>query len=278
MSDQTLTTDQIQSALEVLIGDSSLKVQNGLKMLKANYRSPDRKISAARLAKAANYSHYNTGNEQYGSFAHKLCELAGFEPEKRADDSPRWTYAICSPSTDKDNNGHFQWILRPEAALAMENLGLVETVEFPDALEDIAAKASIYEDLAPKYWESVQKARIGQGVFRENLIKHWGGCAVTGCDQLDLLVASHIKPWRDCNYSEALDVTNGLLLLPNLDFSFDKGFITFDDEGNIIFSPQLSLEVASQLGLSKGMKLRHIYSYHQNYLKHHRAAVFRKTT
>lgn len=277
MPDQTLTTEQVQSALEVLLKDSSLKVQNGLKMLKANYRSPDRKISAARLASAAGYSSYSTGNEQYGSFAHKICELAGFELEKRSDDTTRWTYAICSASPDKDNNGHFQWILRPEAALAMENLGLVEVIDFPDALEDIAANASVYEGLPPKDRESLQKARIGQGIFRERLIKHWEGCAVTGCEQLDLLVASHIKPWRDCNYSEAMDVTNRLLLVPNLDRAFDKGFITFDDEGKIIFSPQFADGVASRLGITKVMRLRHIYSYHQYYLKYHHATVFRKT-
>ena len=158
----------------------------------------------------------------------------------------------------------------------MENLGLVEVIEFPDELEDIAASTTKYDDLSSKDRASVQKARIGQGVFRERLIKHWEGCAVTGCDQLDLLVASHIKPWRDCTFSEALDVTNGLLLVPNLDRAFDRGFITFGDDGKVIFSPQLTDSVASHMGILKHMQLRHIYPYHQVFLKHHRESVFRK--
>lgn len=276
MTAELLTAEQIQSALETLQNDSSKKIQNGLKMLKANYRSSYRKISALRLAKAAGYSSYSTGNEQYGSFARRICELSDHEPEKRADDTTRWTYAICNASPDRDNQGHFQWILRPEVALAMENMGLVEVVEFPDELEDIAASTTKYDDLSPKARASVQKARIGQGVFRERLIKLWEGCAVTGCDQLDLLVASHIKPWRDCTFSEALDVTNGLLLVPNLDRAFDRGFITFGDDGMIIFSPQLTDSVATQMGIFKHMKLQHIYPYHQAFLKYHRENVFRR--
>jgi 5-methylcytosine-specific restriction protein A len=54
-----------------------------------------------------------------------------------------------------------------------------------------------------------------------------------------LLKASHIKPWRDSDNAERLDIYNGLLLIPNLDSAFDKGYISFDDGGKIIISDMI---------------------------------------
>jgi HNH endonuclease len=60
--------------------------------------------------------------------------------------------------------------------------------------------------------------RVGQGIFRENLITYWKArCAITGLSLTALLRASHIKPWRDSNNSERLDPFNGLLLSPSYD-------------------------------------------------------------
>lgn len=82
--------------------------------------------------------------------------------------------------------------------------------------------------------------RIGQGKFRQQLIKYWKGCSITGYRDVNLLVASHIKPWSKSENKERLDMYNGLLLLPNLDVAFDSGFITFRSEGDILISPQLA--------------------------------------
>ena len=41
--------------------------------------------------------------------------------------------------------------------------------------------------------------RVGQDVFRAGLLDYWEGkCAVTGLAIPELLRASHIKPWADC--------------------------------------------------------------------------------
>jgi hypothetical protein len=58
-------------------------------------------------------------------------------------------------------------------------------------------KIKNYKGLSSKDKESVIKARIGQGIFRVNVIDYWLHCALTGCSQLDVLVASHIKPWKE---------------------------------------------------------------------------------
>ncbi len=51
--------------------------------------------------------------------------------------------------------------------------------------------------------------RMGQGTFRNQLVNMWQGCAITGYKNTHMLVASHIKPWRDSSNSERLDKFNG---------------------------------------------------------------------
>ncbi|MBS1169605.1 MAG: hypothetical protein H6R01_523 [Burkholderiaceae bacterium] len=119
--------------------------------------------------------------------------------------------------------------------------------------------------------------RIGQGLFRDDLISYWNGrCAVTGLDVIPLLRASHIKPWAACDSDEErLDVYNGLLLAPHLDALFDGGWITFDGVGNILVSRSLGVVQMRALCISSGEKLRSISDRHLVYLDFHRMNVFR---
>lgn len=74
-------------------------------------------------------------------------------------------------------------------------------------------------------------ARIGQGQFRNDLLANFKNtCPLTGIKHTSLLVASHIKPWRECDNVERLDALNGLLLSSLMDRLFDRYFITFDPE------------------------------------------------
>ncbi|OTG82177.1 HNH endonuclease [Acinetobacter sp. ANC 4648] len=74
-------------------------------------------------------------------------------------------------------------------------------------------------------------SRIGQGQFRKDLLKNFKEtCLLTGIKHVSLLVASHIKPWKDCDNKERLDAKNGLLLSSLMDRLFDRYFITFDPE------------------------------------------------
>src|SRR5690606_31477276 len=103
--------------------------------------------------------------------------------------------------------------------------------------------------------ERLQIQRVGQDLFRQGLLELWEGrCAVTGLAIPELLRASHIKPWADCaTDAERLDVHNGLLLNPNLDLAFDRGFITFADSGDIVISPSVSGHAQVALGIHAGM-------------------------
>lgn len=68
--------------------------------------------------------------------------------------------------------------------------------------------------------------RVGQDVFRAGLLDYWEGrCAVTGLGVREVLRASHIRPWADCESesdTERLDVFNGLLLEARMDAVFDR--------------------------------------------------------
>lgn len=275
------TTDQYLAALIALKSQKqTTALSHGFEMLRAHYRSTGRQISATRLSEAVGMGYKGpiVGNSQYGKFAHRIANELSFEPEERyPDGTPVWTYTLGEAHKYKDRYGHFQWIMRPALAEAMERLGLVEPVLEHDALDDLAAMEEVANALTEKARMSYQKARIGQGIFRENLISFWGECAVTGCKHMDLLVASHIKPWRTCEAHEAIDMPNGLLLSPNLDRAFDKGFITFEFGGRIRLSPQLKPETAALLGIGDTMHLRkELFDRHHYYLKYHHSSVFRE--
>lgn len=112
------------------------------------------------------------------------------------------------------------------------------------------------------------KTRIGQGAFRANLITYWGGkCSVTRYQNHEVLIASHIKAWRDSTPHEKVSIYNGLLLTPNLDKAFDKGLISFTDTGRIVISNRLSSP--KEFGIDTSMTIS-IEEEHKAFLAHHR--------
>lgn len=74
-------------------------------------------------------------------------------------------------------------------------------------------------------------------------------CRITGVTREEHLRASHCKPWRDATNEERLDGENGLLLTPSMDHLFDRGFIAFDDDGQVIFSPVADQDSLVRMGL-----------------------------
>lgn len=118
--------------------------------------------------------------------------------------------------------------------------------------------------------------RVGQGVFRAGLLEYWEErCAITGLAVPELLRASHIKPWADCETdAERLDVFNGLLLAPQLDAAFDAGFITVQDDATIRVSDRLTPAMQSALGIIAPLKVVALTERHRDYLHWHRLRVF----
>jgi len=63
-------------------------------------------------------------------------------------------------------------------------------------------------------------------LFRHRVAELEPACRVTVLERQQFLVASHIKPWRNCDNSERLSGANGLLLSPHVDKLFDRHWIS----------------------------------------------------
>lgn len=122
--------------------------------------------------------------------------------------------------------------------------------------------------------DSIVKSRIGQGIFRNNLIEYWHGCAISQCPLTWMLIASHIKPWRDADNQERLDTYNGLLLLPNYDKLFDLGYISINPKGKIMYSRLLDKFDREAIGLTSDLHLVKLENQHLKYLKYHNENCF----
>lgn len=103
--------------------------------------------------------------------------------------------------------------------------------------------------------EQLVMARRGQGRFKQNVRMVEKHCRITRVDRLEHLRASHIKPWRNSSNEERLDGENGLLLTPTMDHLFDRGFISFKDDGNLLISPAAHEESLHKMGVNESDKI-----------------------
>jgi putative restriction endonuclease len=148
------------------------------------------------------------------------------------------------------------------------------------AAEEYRRESARIEAAPPSATEAVRltKQRMGQELYRQALLDYWSGCAVTGIEQPELLRASHAKPWTECGSDEErLNVFNGFLLCAHLDALFDRGLLSFTDDGVGLLSPVLSQRTVEQLQLNANLRLRWVAPDHHVFLQWHRQFVFQKT-
>ena len=94
----------------------------------------------------------------------------------------------------------------------------------------VAPRLPVHEATTQKLLEGL--VRLGQHRFAAQVLDNCGrtcvfcGLRPSGLGGHKLLAASHIKPWRDCDNNERLDVTNGLAACPTHDAAFDTGLLT----------------------------------------------------
>lgn len=114
-------------------------------------------------------------------------------------------------------------------------------------------------------------SRIGQGAYRKSVLFRWEfKCAVTNYSKTEVLIASHIVPWKQATNDERLDVNNGILLSPVYDALFDRHLISFEDNGKIILSDELSSTKYQELGITGNEKIRNLSADNSLYLEKHR--------
>lgn len=211
-------------------------------------------------------------------------------------------YSPISPETGNGNQKAYLAQITPEAfgfVVSASNYepevlarggGNSLTFDVVSELLDDAVQRGIELDatLDSTTKDTVIQARRGQGTFRKNVEKREQSCRLTGITNPSLLIASHIKPWRVCkSATERLDGANGLLLTPDADHLFDRGFISFGGSGEVMISARVPDEDLRRLGFERLLRQRFSMSESPavwqtdafaaaqcHYLEYHRSQVF----
>lgn len=119
-------------------------------------------------------------------------------------------------------------------------------------------------------------ARKGQGLFKQRVSEFEKACRITRVNNPAHLIASHIKPWRESNNDERLCAGNGLLLTPSIDHLFDRGFITFADNGEVVISPVADKISLERMGVNTAATLfvGNFNNDQKYFLNYHREEIF----
>lgn len=133
--------------------------------------------------------------------------------------------------------------------------------------------------IAPTEKEALVMARRGQGKFRQQVSRIERRCRITRVEKPEHLRASHCKPWRDSNNDERLDGENGLLLTPTIDHLFDRGFIGFEANGDLLISPVAHRPSLAKMGVETVARVNvgSFSSGQKSFLEFHRERVFLDT-
>lgn len=155
---------------------------------------------------------------------------------------------------------------------------IVAEIQVPDEEEQEREELKLSQraDIAETEKQQLIKARRGQGLFRSRVSMLEKSCRVTGVNKKAHLRASHIKPWSKSTDSEKLDGNNGLLLSPHIDHLFDKGFISFTNEGTLLISSKLDQNIMHQWKIQPDVNVGKFNVNQAHYLEFHRNNIFLK--
>lgn len=132
------------------------------------------------------------------------------------------------------------------------------------------------ENISETVRETLVKARRGQGKYRELLLGREPRCRITGVDKPEHLIASHIKPWRSSSNQERVDPGNGFMLTPTIDHLFDKGFMSFDNDGSILLADVADRGAMDRMGVIGGDAPTNVGNFSEDqkhYLDWHRESI-----
>ena len=255
-----ISVEQYVDAFAELGSKFSMQQMN---MLVGHANSKKQTVSMQKLAKLAGYNGYESANLHYGKLGGTLAQFLNLS------DLHHKIQAICDLSPKRDETGHSQWVLKQQVVEALKRLSLLKPKHIK-SLPELKEPPEVQCE-SPTTRRALVDSRVGQGPYRARMLSWWGGkCAVTGCEDIDLLIASHALPWSKSTNIQRLDNFNGLPLTPNLDKLFDRGSISFSDNGGILISKSINPKTLKSLGVTSAMKLRKVDPRVMEYLKLHR--------
>ena len=153
------------------------------------------------------------------SIALKLGNFASFDPTLKERGIKR---ASNASKLDKEiwNEFYNNWdaaVIESEKLLAKTKHTTIEKLHHIE-LADLPKEG--------KEKERLVKTRVNQSIFRTMILAAYNNtCCITGIDNPDLLIASHIVPWSK-DEKNRLNPMNGLCLNALHNRAFDKGLIT----------------------------------------------------
>ena len=178
------------------------------------------------------------------SVANKISNLARFDPR------------VTSLGNVRTNGSHFDeevWLEYRDSE------GNIKVDDLQKKYNEIISRSSQYLEENEVNVENnnlaggfdlllPRKVRQNQDQFRANVLHNYGGkCCITHiCDE-QLLIASHIKPWRDATEKEKTDPCNGLCLNGLHDRAFDQGLMTVHIDYTIEISSRLRKEIPEKI-------------------------------
>ncbi len=139
---------------------------------------------------------------------------------------------------DLENGGEFALLGQEELDISTLEAELREQIRRHPAADGLPERETERILLAA--------ARVGQHVFAQNVLLNCGSqCVFCGLSPAAfggrrMLLAGHIKPWKDSSPSERLDFRNGLAACPAHDAAFDTGLITVNGGLRIHLAPALA--------------------------------------
>ncbi|MGZ8834499.1 MAG: HNH endonuclease [Pyrinomonadaceae bacterium] len=128
------------------------------------------------------------------------------------------------------------------------------------------------------------RVRRGQQFFRQTILSSYGvRCCISEINVPSLLVASHIKPWRDFP-KERLNPQNGVCLSTLHDAAFDVGLITINETFTVLVSPKLkrylpSTALEHNFSRFEGTQIRmpeKVAEPNPAFLRYHHKNIFQK--
>ena len=177
------------------------------------------------------------------SLAMKLCNFASLDPVQRA----RGIKGL-EGATKQDRAMWAEYhanlnALGPESEQMLHDLFTKDTEREVDLLQRkkvrLEPSFQIVQPSGPTETSATVRVRRGQQFFRQVVLNVYDvRCCISGINVPRLLIASHIKPWRD--FPDArLDPRNGLCLSSLHDAAFDGGLITLDENFSLVLSRRL---------------------------------------
>jgi predicted restriction endonuclease len=177
------------------------------------------------------------------SLAMKLCNFAALDPVQQA----RGIRGL--PGATKQDRAMWAEFQERIETLALESEEMLHDLFTTDDTRevDFLAGGSVRLERpgglvlpeGPTEGKAAVRVRRGQQFFRQTILRAYGvRCCITGIQVPRLLVASHVKPWRDFP-SERLNPQNGLCLSSLHDAAFDAGLITLDEKLAVVLSKRL---------------------------------------